>query len=132
MKLNIAAFVANYRTSKYTNHRYGPPKKSLKFTTVVPWRPFEEVKVLRDLENNCYKKKEQIKMSIKIEVINPFTGELVERDVSGLSQSKLNGYLIYMTSDELYDLEGVGDCPAETLAAFVKIVGPERAGEVIF
>lgn len=66
-----------------------------------------------------------------IEIINPFSGAHVERDITNLTQSDLDAYVQLIDASELYELEGVGDTPAAWLAAWVSLVGPEKAGVVI-
>lgn len=66
-----------------------------------------------------------------ITIINPFSKAFVERDITGLTQAKLDAYINMIDDDTLTALEGAGETPEEWLAAYVDHVGAEQAGIVI-
>jgi hypothetical protein len=68
----------------------------------------------------------------KIVIKNPWSGEMVERDISGLTPAELEAYpLDEGVCDEI--ARAIAPClPEEFLAAYVKRVGAIAAGVVIF
>ena len=68
----------------------------------------------------------------KIVIKNPWSGEMVERDISGLTPAELESYpLDEGICDEI--ARAIAPClPEEFLAAYVKRVGAITAGIVIF
>ena len=70
-------------------------------------------------------------MPKKIVIKNPWSGEMVERDISGLTPAELEAYpLDEGICDEI--ARAIAPClPEEFLAAYVKRVGAITAGVVI-
>lgn len=71
---------------------------------------------------------------ITVDLINPWSGACVTRDISGLSQSELDAYTNIMAEDEVEEINYAMEfnCrPAEWLKAWVEKVGSERAGTII-
>ena len=72
---------------------------------------------------------------ITISITNPWSKALVERDISDLTQAQLDGYAQAMGDDSREEINARGDLldasPAQWLAAWVELVGPEEAGRVI-
>jgi hypothetical protein len=68
----------------------------------------------------------------KIPIKNPWSGEIVERDISGLTPAELESYpLDEGICDEI--AQALAPClPEEFLAAYVKRVGAITAGIAIF
>lgn len=66
-----------------------------------------------------------------ITIINPFSGTIVERDITGLTQRALDAYANIIDDATLHALEHAAETPEEWLAAYVDHVGPEQAGIVI-
>jgi hypothetical protein len=68
----------------------------------------------------------------KIVITNPWSGEVVERDISGLTPAELESYpLDESICDEI--AQALAPClPEEFLAAYVKRVGAITAGIAIF
>jgi hypothetical protein len=72
------------------------------------------------------------RVSRKIVIKNPWSGELVERDISGLTPAELESFpLDEGICDEI--ARAIAPClPEEFLAAYVKRVGAITAGIAIF
>jgi len=68
----------------------------------------------------------------KIVIKNPWSGEIVERDITGLTPAELESYpLDEAICDEI--AQAIAPClPEEFLAAYVKRVGAITAGIAIF
>ena len=68
-----------------------------------------------------------------ITITNPWTGTLVERDISDLSTHQFDSWVALM-DDDVYEqiyMEMVPCTPAEFLAAYVDRVGADAAGRII-
>jgi hypothetical protein len=70
---------------------------------------------------------------VVITVTNPVTGQLVEMDVTTLTDDELDAYAQLMDDDIIEDLHSARDweSPAQFLAAYVDRVGPDAAGRII-
>jgi len=66
-------------------------------------------------------------------ILRPWSGATVTRDVTGLSQDTLDGWMNVEDRDTLERVtDAVPDAtPGEWLAEYVRQVGPEHAGRVI-
>ena len=64
---------------------------------------------------------------------NPFTGQIVDHDITDLTEAQLDAYAEIMDTEIREDLAAkLAPCtPAEFLAAYVERVGAEEAGSVI-
>lgn len=68
-----------------------------------------------------------------ITITNPWSGALVERDITGLSQEALDGYVAVMDDDVCEQVaRDLAPClPEEFLAEYCRRVGPHAAGIVV-
>lgn len=68
-----------------------------------------------------------------ITITNPWTGAVVEHDISDLTKRQLDAYAELMADDIREQLHSeLAPCtPAEFLAAYVDRVGPEAVGSII-
>ena len=64
---------------------------------------------------------------MKVDAQNPWTGSIVELDVNELDASVIYQYL---TDEQKYQLEGVGENDAEWIKAVADLLGPEEFGEI--
>ncbi|TCP06549.1 hypothetical protein [Caldimonas thermodepolymerans] len=70
---------------------------------------------------------------VVITVTNPATGQLVEVDITTLTDEELDAYALLMDDDIREDLHSAREweSPAKFLAAYVSRVGPDDAGRII-
>ena len=68
-----------------------------------------------------------------ITLTNPWTGRIVERDITGLTQDQLDAYAQVMDDDICNALaREMAPCtPEDYLAAYCERVGPDAAGIVV-
>jgi len=69
-----------------------------------------------------------------VRIKNPWTGEIIDKDVSGTTEDDLNNYSALMDKQLCEDLhKRLPNCtPGEFLAAWAKLVGPDQAGKVMW
>lgn len=65
-----------------------------------------------------------------VTVTNPWTGALVERDVTDLSERQLAQVAAVINDEGCEQIDSVYT-PAEFLAAYVALVGPDEAGRIL-
>jgi hypothetical protein len=72
-------------------------------------------------------------MTTTITIANPWTGAIVERDITGLTQHQLDAYAVVMDSEacEAVARELAPCSPEAFLARYTEIVGAQAAGVVV-
>ena len=77
-------------------------------------------------------KKMETLLTVKIK--NPWTREIINKDVTNTTQEDLDDYSVLMDTQVCDDLhKRLSHCtPGEFLAAWVKVVGPIEAGQIIW
>ena len=68
---------------------------------------------------------------VEIELVNPWTGETVSRDVTDITDAQLQGYALDEAMAELVDYYAGWETPGEWLAVYVSHVGSVQAGREI-
>jgi len=69
--------------------------------------------------------------TIEIELINPWTGEKVYRDITSITNEQIRGYPLDDSTVELVHNETGWATPGEWLAAYVALRGAVQAGREI-
>ncbi len=69
--------------------------------------------------------------TITVTMINPWSGAVVERDITDLSKDELDAYPLDEDACKSLHRRLAQCTPAEFLAAYVDAVGPKAAGRVI-
>jgi hypothetical protein len=76
---------------------------------------------------------ERILAGTTIQIINPWSGAVVNHDITGLTEAQLDAYAQVM-DDEIREAlhSSLAPCkPEEFLAAYVERVGPEEGGRIV-
>ncbi len=72
---------------------------------------------------------------ILVDLVNPVSGDRIQKDITGLTQELLDAYMATADNDSveaISDRQWPADAtPANWLAAWCALVGPETAGRVI-
>jgi hypothetical protein len=66
-----------------------------------------------------------------ITVQNPWTKEVFDYDITGLTHDQLDAYVQLMDDEDLCELESISGTPESWLKMFADYVGPEEAGRIV-
>ncbi len=71
---------------------------------------------------------------LTVKIKNPWTRETINKDVTNTTQEDLDDYSVLMDTQVCDDLhKRLSHCtPGEFLAAWVEVVGPIEAGQIIW
>lgn len=70
-------------------------------------------------------------MGTTINLINPFSGTLVQLDAAEFTQAQISAYVKLLEEDEMEEINRVAETPAEWMVAMTEVVGAERAGQIV-
>ena len=69
--------------------------------------------------------------TIEIDLVNPWTGETVSRDITSITDAQIRGYPLDDATVELVHNAAGWETPGEWLAAYVSLRGAVQAGREI-